>query len=273
MKKKQLKTTYYDVLIIPEHESTSKTFKLKKIWIRLLFSFISLFVISIAVFIYLNKDFIAKASRYDQLVQENVDLKRQNTRVKSLFSELEKLKSFREKTIKSLSNTNQLDNLTRSSTVSDSVISELNKATEDEEKFFNAYEVINETVPSMSPIENPTISKRFEYSTDERTGHFGIDLVAKEGALIKAAAAGIVIFSDWTVNYGNTIIIKHAHDYMTVYKHNKSNAVVPGQKVLKGDVIAFLGGTGKITTGAHLHFEIWHHSIAVDPETVVFEFK
>lgn len=273
MKKKQLKTTYYDVLIIPEHESTSKTFKLKKIWIRLVLIFTFISLATIAFLIFDNKDIIAKAGRYDLIVQENLDLKKENLRVRSLWSELEKLKSFRERTIKSLANSSQLGDLSKFSSVPDSIISEISRATEDEEKFFNAYEVMNETVPSISPVENPIISKRYEYSSNQKSGHLGIDLVSKEGSMIKAAAAGIVIFSDWTVNYGNTIIVKHAHNYMTIYKHNKSNTVVSGQKVKKSDIIAYLGGTGKITTGAHLHFEVWHNSRPVDPETVVFDFK
>jgi len=86
--------------------------------------------------------------------------------------------------------------------------------------------------------------------------HDGIDIQAKEGTPIKAAAAGKVIFSsDEIRSYGNLIIIKHEGRFSTVYAHNRKNLVKEGDLVEKGQVVAEVGDTGRATS-AHLHFEV-----------------
>ena len=86
--------------------------------------------------------------------------------------------------------------------------------------------------------------------------HDGIDIRADEGAPVKAAADGKVVYSsDDLRGYGNLIIVKHKDDIYTVYSHNKKNLVDAGDDVDAGDVIATVGNTGN-ATGYHLHFEI-----------------
>jgi lipoprotein NlpD len=95
--------------------------------------------------------------------------------------------------------------------------------------------------------------------------HDGIDILAKEGTLIHAAAAGTVVYADRRLSgYGKLVIIRHGRNLFTAYAHNQRNLVQKGAKVRRGDVIARVGHTGR-TSGAHLHFEVRHGSIAVDP--------
>jgi len=94
--------------------------------------------------------------------------------------------------------------------------------------------------------------------------HDGIDISAPEGSAIKAAADGVVIYSDVLRGYGNVVIINHKDGLSTVYAHNRSNVARVGARVRRGDVIAWLGQTGK-TTGPNLHFEVRRNNVARDP--------
>ncbi len=83
-------------------------------------------------------------------------------------------------------------------------------------------------------------------------------MAASAGAPIRAAAAGEVIVSKtggWNGGYGNYIVIKHANGTQTLYAHNSSNAVSAGASVAQGEVIGYVGNTGR-STGSHLHFEV-----------------
>lgn len=100
--------------------------------------------------------------------------------------------------------------------------------------------------------------------------HLGIDLSSIDDQVVKAAGRGYVIFSDWTYRYGNTIIIDHGNGYMTVYGHNERNLVRQRQVVERAEPIAIMGNTG-ISAGAHLHFEIWHDGIPLDPKDMIVE--
>ncbi|MDX8396661.1 MAG: M23 family metallopeptidase [Mariprofundaceae bacterium] len=95
--------------------------------------------------------------------------------------------------------------------------------------------------------------------------HDGIDVGAKEGTPIYAAAAGEVVYSDSRMSgYGKLIILRHSNDMFTAYAHNQRNLVRKGLKVKKGSVIARVGQTGR-ATGPHLHFEVRRGSTPVDP--------
>jgi hypothetical protein len=91
------------------------------------------------------------------------------------------------------------------------------------------------------------------------------DIAAEMGSPVKATADGNVIFSGWTFQEGYVVIIKHKYNFFSFYKHNMQNLCQELEYVQKGQVIALLGDTGQITSGAHLHFEIWRGSKPVDP--------
>ena len=102
--------------------------------------------------------------------------------------------------------------------------------------------------------------------------HYGIDIAVHEGEPVLAAAGGRVIFSGWTYDLGNLIIIYHGDDYFTHYGHNQLNLIQNHGIVKRGDVIALAGSTG-ISSGPHLHFEIWKDGDAIDPLVFFPEYK
>ena len=92
------------------------------------------------------------------------------------------------------------------------------------------------------------------------------------GDPVLASAAGMVVFAGWTPELGNMVVISHADDYISVYGHNDRLNVQERQRVKKGELIALLGETG-YSMGPHLHFEVWHNGLALDPQTVIPEYK
>jgi len=102
-------------------------------------------------------------------------------------------------------------------------------------------------------------------------GHFGIDLVSAPNEVVKAALDGTVTMSNWTLETGYVIQIQHDHDLMSAYKHNATLFKAVGEKVAAGDAIAIVGNSGELTTGPHLHFELWHDRVPLDPaDYIVF---
>ena len=95
--------------------------------------------------------------------------------------------------------------------------------------------------------------------------HSGIDISASPGTGIQATADGVVSYSGWTLNSGYVVALEHGLGFSTIYAHNKKNAVSVGQKVKRGDVIGYVGSTGK-STGPHVHYEVWEKGKHVNPQ-------
>lgn len=110
-----------------------------------------------------------------------------------------------------------------------------------------------------SPVQG-VISQPFS------TKHFGIDIVAKTNTSFKSCLDGTVIYSGYSINDGKIIIVKHANNFISVYKHAKSIFKKTGDKVDIGDPLGVVGDSGENSTGPHLHFEIWQNQKAVNPE-------
>ena len=100
--------------------------------------------------------------------------------------------------------------------------------------------------------------------------HFGVDIVTSTNTPVKSVEEGTVIFSNWTSDAGNVIIIAHPDNTFSAYKHNQKLLKSTGDRVKKGEVIAMAGDTGENSTGPHLHFELWKNNRPVNPEDYIF---
>jgi murein DD-endopeptidase MepM/ murein hydrolase activator NlpD len=112
----------------------------------------------------------------------------------------------------------------------------------------------------MPPISG-VVSNGFDIKTD----HLGVDVLAPHNTPVKAIWDGHVITADWTLETGYTIGIQHSNDMVSFYKHNASLLKRNGAFVRAGEAIAIIGNTGKLTSGPHLHFELWLQGKPVDP--------
>ena len=114
------------------------------------------------------------------------------------------------------------------------------------------------------PIEGKVIK---EYNSNE--GHFGIDVAATGNQLINATLDGTVIYASWSVDNGYCIGIQHDNNYFSTYKHNATLLKKEGDFVKAGEAIAILGESGESTSNPHLHFELWHNGISLNPQDYI----
>ena len=131
----------------------------------------------------------------------------------------------------------------------------------------NVRYMITNNIPSVKPAKG-LISR--EYDID--TKHFGIDIVNQVSTPIFSIADGLVVFSDFSKDFGNFLIIDHQNGYLSHYYHNEDLFFNKGDKVLAGDIIAKMGNTG-MSSGPHLHFEIWKDGTPINPNTFFEDFK
>lgn len=99
----------------------------------------------------------------------------------------------------------------------------------------------------------------------DKAVHPYVDITAPAGSVVKATLDGTVIYAGWSEDSGYTIHIQHAGDIVSIYKHNEKLLKKTGDKVTAGAPIALVGNTGSLSTGVHLHFELWHKGETINP--------
>lgn len=137
----------------------------------------------------------------------------------------------------------------------------------------NAYEMLSQGEIAMSrrmnrlpdfPANFPlqgTLSQGFS----SEDGHYGIDLAARPGTEFRALADGTVVSASWTVSYGYVLQVQHAGGIVSVYKHGARLSKEKGDFVLKGDILGTIGDRGVLSSGSHLHLEIWKNGVPQNP--------
>lgn len=125
-------------------------------------------------------------------------------------------------------------------------------------------------LPNLSlPVESPVETGFPTRSFDASDSHFGIDLAVSEGTTVRAVGEGYVVLADWTQEGGYAVAVQHPDGYLSVYKHNKRLLKETGDRVQAREALAVSGNSGEVTTGPHLHFELWRNGLAQDPRPYV----
>ena len=127
------------------------------------------------------------------------------------------------------------------------------------------YNVFESAITSRNFVLFPPVNGTISEGYNIKEKHFAVDIVVAKDTPVKATADGTVIFAEWTAETGYVVIIEHGYEMLSVYKHNASLTKQQGDLVKSGEVIAMAGNTGELTTGPHLHFELWNRGYAVDP--------
>ena len=116
----------------------------------------------------------------------------------------------------------------------------------------------------FSPVYGEVTAK-FDYGKK----HFGTDVAAPTNTPVKSVADGVVVFAEWAIETGYVVMVEHSFGLISVYKHNSSGLVSQGEIVKAGQVLALSGNTGELTTGPHLHFELWSEGNPINPEDYI----
>ncbi|WKZ71288.1 MAG: M23 family metallopeptidase [Melioribacteraceae bacterium] len=176
------------------------------------------------------------------------------------------------------SNSIEFDNLLRGL---NSYVDEINTKLQLEKNNYSEIETtleLNEKLFESIPAIIPTTGRvsdsygmRMHPILKIRRMHPGLDIVANIGTPVYAPGGGVVTFSGRRGGYGLTLEIDHGFGYQTVYAHLSSINVKKGQKLKRGDLIAETGNSGKLSTGPHLHYEVRHNGIALNPSNFMYD--
>ena len=157
---------------------------------------------------------------------------------------------------------NEKDNIDFQAVLTNAEDSILRKYVEEEDKFnLTKNELVIENKMFVSPVKGQ-ITQKF----DPLNNHFALDVLVDTGTPVKSILEGKVIFSEWSVDTGHVLIIDHGDDIISVYKHNSKVLKTQNNFVKAGEVIAYSGNQGTLSTGPHLHFELWKNGTPINPE-------
>jgi len=141
------------------------------------------------------------------------------------------------------------------------------------EKVYHDQSLLLASTPSIAPVKG-MIAYGYSWRKDPFTGqpafHTGLDIVAPKGTRVLAPADGIVVKASRETGYGNVVYVSHGNGVTTRYAHLDGFAVRPGQNVNRGDVLGFIGDTGR-SLGAHLHYEVLVNNTKVDPTQYILD--
>jgi len=266
----------FSVIIVPDdtsHEARSKKFTLTRIFF---FAFIYSILIAVFGYYFFALSGIASYVLPGNFIQstENAEKMEQlNSKIIFLAKELQHLKSANQKLKYALALGDSA--LIDSFKINPDSLQKLYKTPKEGnifgvllDYFKKVFSLQDSPIFFILPV-NGYISRSF----DPERGHYGMDLVVKDGTPVFATAGGFVVFSGYTNNYGHIIILSHSDGYLSIYKHCSVILKKEREFVKQGDLIAQSGNSGLATTGPHLHFEIWHNGKPINPETVLIKNK
>ena len=131
------------------------------------------------------------------------------------------------------------------------------------------YNLFEEATSKINFVLFPPVTGNISEDYDFENKHYAVDIIVESNTPVKSTADGTVIFAEWTVETGNVIIIEHRNGLISVYKHNESLTKSQGELVKSGEVIATSGNTGELSSGPHLHFELWKDGYPINPTNFI----
>lgn len=271
----------YKIIVVNPH-----TFEEKKNWELtkgkiLVYSLFITFLIIVSTFLIISYTPIKQiVSGYPnpETTQQTVRIDKDNLmKIDALLSELERkdnyinnilgvLKGELSGEIDSTQDLGLIPEINFPSSEEDSILREKVEA---EERLNIASGQIIESKPTTSvahilffkPIDGKLTS-----SFSQNEGHLGIDIIAPNDEPVKATLEGTVVFSSWTPDNGYVMQIQHSNNLISVYKHNAVLLKSVGEVVSAGEPISFIGNSGELSEGPHLHFELWQNGAPINPE-------
>jgi murein DD-endopeptidase MepM/ murein hydrolase activator NlpD len=260
------------IVLVPHDDSKTRQYQLSYRLLYIILSAFALAVLALVVMVATYGNVLVRARQVSTLENQNRKLLQQSAQVDSLRDELVRLQAMSIQIKKMLGmDLSQEDSVlvaSLSPTVKSPAIwedgGEGAVGSEEQKQMLRA-------IPSLWPVKG-YITRGFRTTGGEKSSdyHPGIDIAAKENTPIQACAEGIVVTNSWDETYGNMIVIDHGFGIYTLYGHNARNLVKRGDRVARGQTIAFVGNTGS-STAPHLHFEIRENGIPVDPSEYLLD--
>lgn len=293
MKKPKKRKQYLSILLIPDDYSDPFNFKIKFSTVKILVVVAALLTIHVLVGAVYYYKFSVTNNYRKQLEQDNIRLKEDNRQVYLLYDMVEDLLQFHtqfknalevdkgfetsgKKTEDILKSIRQNAKLNSNLVLNTRPYKDELPQTPGKLDYFltreqSSYHNFASNVPTYLPVEG-FLSTDFRKDDWYFPNHLGIDIATSRGTTIYAAADGVVLFTRWTEDLGNLIIISHLNGFLTFYGHNQVLLVRERSFVKKGEPIAILGSSGR-SSAPHLHFEIWKDGVPRDPKEYLLTFQ
>jgi len=268
------------LLLVPDQsgiKAKSHKFSVPMIVVYIVSYSIFVFIISYLLLAFTPIGNLMNVSGVPLSKEDLQQVKTLNERMIFLAKEVEEMKSTNEKLRYAifLGDSAAIDSLTRIDSVSNEFnqgVKVPNKKGGDIFSVFRDLFLVEKDSQVKGTLFNKPVKGFISREFDPDKGHFGIDYVVKTGTPVYAACSGYVVFADYTVRDGYMIIINSPSDYVTVYKHCSSLVKKARDIVTEGELIALSGNTGEITTGPHLHFEIWKNGKPINPKNLLINY-
>jgi murein DD-endopeptidase MepM/ murein hydrolase activator NlpD len=272
----------WKLLVIPEDESGVRQFHLPRKVV------ITIVAAAILILLYATVETVLfwivaqRAAQVEPLRRKVTELEGSNGELARMGAELTKLKSFEQQLRRALSgkDENALESLPWSSLPSfedlpgekspeqSSGVMKASTSPVADARSLGGYSYTAMDIPTLPPVHGYVSRRYLNPASFRQISHRGLDIAAREGTPVLAAADGVVLFSDWTYRFGNLIVVAHRSGFTTFYGHNQVLFARPGERVHQGEPIALLGNSG-VSTAPHLHFEVWQDGSPVDPMTLL----
>jgi murein DD-endopeptidase MepM/ murein hydrolase activator NlpD len=263
---------YFSLILVPHDDAKVRNVRISYLAMYIFALVAGLCVLTVLVLLVTFGRLVVKAAEADRLANENARLTERNAEIDSLKNELLHVQALGLQ-IKTM--------LGVGLTAEDStLVANLAPAVKSP-AMSDAFEGVDETqreqkhllqaIPSIWPVRG-YVTREFNVTGGETQEqyHPGMDIAASRNTPVRASADGVVTTSGWDETYGYWVIIDHGFGISTVYGHNSRNLVRLGDRIARGQTIAFLGSTGK-STAPHLHFEVRKNGVSEDPRKYLLD--
>tara|TARA_B100000700_G_scaffold331784_2_gene468651 strand:+ start:52009 stop:52785 length:777 start_codon:yes stop_codon:yes gene_type:complete len=242
----------YTILLVSEKAEKTRRIRLRPASLRfIVIGIIFIIIGGLSSLIYS----ISYMNKISEINAENLKMRTERKDVAKLIIDLQRIQ--------------EMDTYVRQSLGMPDPIKDLDS---DFEKSLSVQVSYLENIPSLMPTFGFVTQGFSKGKFANRSNHTGLDIAASLLTPIKATADAFVVFSGWHHLYGNLIILSHGNRYFSLYGHNHQNIVKERDNVKRGQLIALMGESG-VTSGPHLHFEIWKNGIPLDPTIYIPEYK
>lgn len=273
------------LLIIRNEENFAEKTTFSFNYAKLIVFFLSIFIIFLGISLYLVSSILGQwfDPRHAE-VEANRRLIALSMQVDSLVAEMDRKEKFIENFQNIVEGDGVVNAENRIAEQESDALDKLNRDTEIrnpseiDSKFRKEFEEEDDALYSLVSRNSGELQETYFFSPlsgivsspySPKSEHFGVDVVAKKNEPVKCISDGTVIMSDWNQEAGYVIAVQHRNNLISVYKHNSALLKKTGSFVNAGDIIAIIGNTGELTTGPHLHLELWYNGNPVNPEDFV----